>query len=63
MMINIKELPEWAKLEVKKADLQAFAEAIMDGVSATCNQQEASDREEKEGGSVSRKKSCGLTWT
>lgn len=48
MMINIKELPEWAKLEVKKADLQAFAEAIMDGVSAIGNQQEVSEREEEE---------------
>ena len=48
MTINIKELPEWAKLEVKKADLQAFAEAIMKEVSAISSQQSESDRDEKE---------------
>jgi len=48
MTINIKELPEWAKLEVKKADLQAFAEAIMKEVSSISSQQSESDRDEKE---------------
>ena len=48
MTINIKELPEWAKLEVKKADLQAFAEAIMKEVSSISSQQSESDQDEKE---------------
>jgi excisionase family DNA binding protein len=48
MTINIKELPEWAKLEVKKADLQAFAEAIMKEVSAISSKKSESDQEEKE---------------
>lgn len=39
MIININELPEWAKLEVKRADLLAFAEAIMDGTSSTKGKQ------------------------
>lgn len=29
-MINIKDLPEWAKLEIKRADLLAFAEVLID---------------------------------
>jgi hypothetical protein len=60
MTINIKDLPEWAKLEVKKADLQAFAEAIMKEVSAISSQQSESDRKDKEDGSVVRKRAAGL---
>lgn len=30
-MIDIKQLPEWVKLEVKRADLLAFAEALING--------------------------------
>jgi excisionase family DNA binding protein len=48
MTINIKELPEWAKLEVKKADLQAFAEAIMKEVSSISSQQSESNQDEEE---------------
>lgn len=47
MTINIKELPEWAKLEVKKADLQAFAEAILDGSSSKKDQQDEQEGEDE----------------